>query len=159
MLPPTLTGKTLVLYDGVCALCNGIVRFLLRFDKADRFRYAALQSDFAAEVLKQYKLDPNDLNSVIVITGFGTSAQQIHTRFDAVLASARDLGRIWRIGSLARILPRSVRNCFYDLIANNRYRWFGRYDTCPIPKPEHRVKFVDHIETSPYIDPLSGRML
>ncbi len=144
--PPILTGHSLVLYDGVCGLCNRIVRFLLRFDRHDRFRYAALQSDFARVILSKHRLDPAKLDSVVVITGFATMREQIHTRFDAVLASARELGGIWRIGSLARVFPRQFRNRLYDLIARNRYRWFGSYDTCPIPKPEHRVKFVDHID-------------
>jgi predicted DCC family thiol-disulfide oxidoreductase YuxK len=142
----TLIGKTLVLYDGVCGLCNGIVRFLLRFDNRDQFRYAALQSEFAAEVVRKHGLNPAELDSVVVVTSFGQPDEGAHTKFDAVIASARDLGGIWRIGSLARVLPGWLRNRFYDLIARNRYRMFGRYDTCPIPKPEHRVKFVDHIE-------------
>ncbi|MGZ4789695.1 MAG: thiol-disulfide oxidoreductase DCC family protein [Terriglobales bacterium] len=139
-----LTRKTLVLYDGVCGLCNRIVRFMLRFDRHDRFRYAALQSAFAADILARHQLNSADLDSVVLITNFGQPTETAHTKFDAILAAARDLGGIWRIAALARVFPGRLRTWFYDTVARNRYRWFGRYDACPIPKPEHRVKFVDH---------------
>jgi predicted DCC family thiol-disulfide oxidoreductase YuxK len=139
-----LIGKTLVLYDGVCGLCNRLVRFLLRFDKHDQFRYAALQSEFAVEVLKRRGMDPSNLNSVVLVTGFGLPGEKAHTKFDGVLAGARGLGGIWRLGLMAGVLPRQVRNWIYDVIARNRYKWFGRYETCPIPSLEQRVKFVDH---------------
>jgi predicted DCC family thiol-disulfide oxidoreductase YuxK len=139
-----LAGHTLVLYDGVCGLCNGIVRFMLRFDSHDCFRYAALQSEFAREILKRHDLNPADLDSVVLVTDFGNSNEKAHAKFDAVLAGGHDLGGIWRLAALTRVFPRRLRTWFYDTVARNRYKWFGRYDTCPIPKPEHRVKFVDH---------------
>jgi predicted DCC family thiol-disulfide oxidoreductase YuxK len=137
-------GKTIVLYDGVCGLCYGFVRFMLRFDKRDRFRYAALQSDFAAEVLKRHGLNSNDLSSVVLVTDFGLPREKAHTQFDGVLEGSRGLGGIWKLGLAAKVLPREVRNWIYDAIARNRYKWFGRNETCSIPTLEHRVKFVDH---------------
>src|SRR5215468_3674097 len=95
-----LSGKTLVLYDGVCGLCNRLVRFLLRFDQHDRFRYAALQSEFAAEVVKKHGLDPGDLDSVVLVTDFELPAEKAHKKADAILAAAPDLGGIWRLGSM-----------------------------------------------------------
>lgn len=139
-----LTGKTVVLYDGVCGLCNRIVCFMLRFDGHDRFRYASLQSDFAAGILKRHRFDSADLDSVVLITNFGQPNEAAHSKFEAVLAAARDLGGIWRVAALTRVFPRCLRTWFYNTVARNRYRWFGRYATCPIPKPEHSVKFVDH---------------
>ena len=144
MDPSALTGHTLVLYDGVCGLCNRIVRFMLRFDTHDRFRYAALQGDFGSEILNRYGLNPAELDSVVLVTDVSQPSERIHVKFDAVLAAAKELGGVWRMAALARILPRSSRERLYDFIARHRYGWFGKYDACPIPKPEHRVKFVDH---------------
>jgi predicted DCC family thiol-disulfide oxidoreductase YuxK len=117
---------------------------MLRFDQHDRFRYAALQSEFAAEVLKNHGFNPNELSSVVLVTDYGLPNEKAHTKFDGVLAGARDLGGIWRLGLAAKLLPRAVRNWIYDFVARNRYKWFGRYETCPIPTLEQRVKFVDH---------------
>ena len=138
----------MLFYDGVCGLCNRLVRFLLRFDHNDRFRYATLQSDFTPKILNRHGLNPADLDSVVLISDFGLPTEAAHTKSDAILAAARDLGGIWRLGLLARLLPRPVRNWGYNRIARNRYRIFGRYDSCPLPKPENRVKFVDHIEVN-----------
>ena len=139
-----LIGKTLVLYDGVCGLCNGFVQLLLRYDQQDRFRYAALQSEFAAGILRRHGLNPAELSSVVLVTDVGLPHEMAHTRSDGVLAAARGLGGIWKLGLAAKVLPGAVRNWIYDLVARNRYRWFGRYETCPIPSVEQRVKFVDH---------------
>lgn len=144
IVAPDPIGKTLVLYDGVCGLCSRFVRLLLRFDQRDRFRYAALQSEVAAGILRKHGLDPAELSTVVLVTDFGLPVEKAHTRFDGVLAAARGLGGIWTLGLAAKVLPRAVRNWIYDVVARNRYRWFGRYETCPVPSVEQRVKFVDH---------------
>jgi len=146
VVPTELTGHTLVLYDGVCGLCNRLVRFLLRFDHRDRFRYAAIQSEFAAGVLRKHGLDPAELSSVVLVTDFGRPTEKAYTKSDAILAASRDLGGFWRPGTTFGLLPRAIRDRLYEFVAKNRYRWFGRYEVCPIPKPEHRVKFVHHVE-------------
>jgi predicted DCC family thiol-disulfide oxidoreductase YuxK len=138
-----LTGKTIVLYDGVCALCNRLVRFLLRFDSKNRFRYAPLQSGFAAAALRKHGLDPADLNSVTLIGDYGLPDERPYSRSDAILLAARDLGGIWQLGAGAAVLPKTIRDRVYDLIARNRYRMFGKYQTCPVPKPEVRAKFLN----------------
>ena len=137
-----LTGKTVVLYDGVCGLCNRLVQFLLRYDRHDRFRFAPLQSDFAASLLARHGLNASDLNSVSVVADHGLPTEQSFTKSDAVLRASWDLGGIWRSAEIARLLPPFFRNWFYDLVARNRYRIFGRHDSCPLPKPEHRAKFI-----------------
>ncbi len=138
-----LSGKTIVLYDGVCGLCNRLVRFLLRFDRRNCFRYAALQSDFAGQVLQKHGLNPRDLDSVTVITNYGLPSERAFTKSDAVMRAAWDLGGAWRIAETGRVIPRAIRDWFYDRIARNRYRIFGKYDSCPIPRPEHRSNFID----------------
>jgi predicted DCC family thiol-disulfide oxidoreductase YuxK len=135
-------GKTIVLYDGVCGLCNRIVRLLLRFDRHDRFRYAPLQSDFAHALLRKHGLNAADLNSVSVVTDYGLPAERAFTKSDAVLRASWELGGLWRAAEVGRLLPSAIRDWFYDRVAQNRYRMFGKYDSCPIPNPEDRHKFV-----------------
>jgi predicted DCC family thiol-disulfide oxidoreductase YuxK len=137
-----LTGKTIVFYDGVCGLCNRLVKFLLRFDRRDRFRYAALQSDFAAEVLSKHGLSAADLNSVTLVRSFGLQGERAYTKSDAIMIAAGELGGFWRVGEVALVLPKGIRDKVYEVIARNRYRMFGRYQTCPVPKPEVRAKFI-----------------
>lgn len=138
-----LNGKTIVLYDGVCGLCNRLVRFLLRFDRHDRFRFAALQSEFAGSLLRKHGISSADLNSVSIVTDYGLPAERAFTKSDAVLRAAWDLGGIWRIGEIGRIVPRVMRDWFYDRVAQNRYRMFGKYETCPMPRAEDREKFLE----------------
>jgi predicted DCC family thiol-disulfide oxidoreductase YuxK len=138
-----LTGKTIVLYDGVCGLCNRLVVFLLRSDKGDRFRYAPLQGEFAAEALKKHGINPADQNSVTLIRDYGLESERAYTRSDAILLAVRQLGGIWRLGRVAAVVPGSIRDSVYDLVAQNRYRMFGRYETCPVPKPEESTKFIE----------------
>ena len=138
-----LTGKTIVLYDGVCGLCNRLVRFLLRHDRHDSFRYAALQSEFSSSLLRKHLLNTADLNSVSIVTDYGLPTERAFTKSDAVLRASWELGGIWRIGEIGRLIPRSFRDSLYDLVARNRYRMFGKYETCPMPKAEDREKFVE----------------
>ena len=133
----------IVVYDGVCGLCNRWVQFLLKHDKRDRLRYAALQSEFAASILRRHGLDPDDLDTVCVVLNYGGDAERVLTRSDAVLHLGRELGGVWKIGSWARVLPRWIRDPFYRLVAKNRYRVFGKFDTCMLPEPGHRGKFLD----------------
>ena len=136
------TGQTLVLYDGVCGLCNWLVRFLLRRDRHDHFRFAPLQSEFAQELLRRHGLDTSDLDTVVVLADFGLSSERALTRSDAALWSVRQLGGPWRAFSVAKILPRSLREAAYRLTARYRYRVFGRYDACPLPRAQDRPKFL-----------------
>jgi predicted DCC family thiol-disulfide oxidoreductase YuxK len=131
-----------VLYDGVCALCNRIVRFLLKHDRNDIFRFAPLQSRLAEEVLARHRLRSTAPDTVCLIEHYGQAHERLLTKSDAALYAARELGGIWRAASLFRILPRPVRDFFYDLIARSRYRVFGKYDTCPLPDAKDRPKFL-----------------
>jgi predicted DCC family thiol-disulfide oxidoreductase YuxK len=137
-----LSGKTIVLYDGVCGLCNRLVRFLLRHDRHDSFRFAPLQGDFASTLLHKHGINAADLNSVSIVTDYGKPSERAFTKSDAVLRAAWDLGGSWRIAELGRVLPRAMLDWFYDWVARNRYRWFGKHDTCPLPRAEDREKFV-----------------
>ena len=138
------SANPIVLYDGLCGLCNRSVQFLLRHDKAGRFRFASLQSDFAEKVLGRHGLDPKDLDTVHVVENYDQPGERVLQRSDAVLRAGRELGGLWgACASIARVVPRGLRDLFYRFVATNRYRVFGKYDACMLPDPNQRSRFLD----------------
>lgn len=129
--------KILVLFDGVCNLCNASVQFIIRRDKRERFLFASLQSAAARDVLQRFHIDPESMHSVIVVAD-----GRVHERSDAALRIAAGLGGIWKLMTITRIIPRALRNYVYDLIARRRYSWFGKRNECMIPTPELRSRFL-----------------
>ena len=152
---PESNSKTLVLYDGVCGLCNGLNRFLLKRDLNDHFRFASLQSEFAASLLEQYDINAVDLNTVYVIADFGHPSQRLLARSDAILHVVGRLGGVWGLLRIGRALPRSLRDALYNAVASNRYRFFGKYDVCLMPDERYRRKFLDLVSTPSSLN--SGR--
>ena len=139
-------SNPIVLYDGVCGLCNGLTKFLLRRDRNDRLRFASLQSDFAARILERHGKDNSDLDTVYVVKNYEQPDEQLEqllARSDAILYVLGELGGIWKLSAAAKILPRWLRDKIYNLVARNRYRMFGKYDSCMLPEPKHRRKFLD----------------
>jgi predicted DCC family thiol-disulfide oxidoreductase YuxK len=136
-------GKTVVLFDGVCAVCNRTVRFLLAHDREDQFRYAPLQSAFAAAAAARHGRDGRDLDTLYVIADYGTPAERLYSKSEGMLHLLGEIGGGWRLASVLRLLPRPLLDWGYDSFAKNRYRWFGKYESCPIPTAEERAKFVD----------------
>ena len=136
----------LFLYDGLCGFCNRSVQWLLRHDGTDRFRFAAQQSDVAGEVLLRHGVNRDDMlknNSVYLITDWGTDAERLFQRSDVTVRSLFALGGFWKVlGYGLRVVPRFIRDAGYTLVARNRFRIAGRFDTCPIPAPNERAKFV-----------------
>jgi len=138
MPPPIL------LYDGVCGLCNRFVQFTLRHDRRAVFRFAALQSQIAASILTRHGASPSDLDTVYAILNPNQPDESLLARSDAVLFALHQLGGIWRALALVlRIVPRVLRDWAYGLIARNRYRLFGRYDSCLLPSESDRTRFLD----------------
>jgi predicted DCC family thiol-disulfide oxidoreductase YuxK len=135
--------QPVILFDGVCGLCNGAVRFVLRHDPAGRFRFAPLQSEFARTALDRHGADPSELSTVCLLLEPGTPRERLLAGSDAVLAAARELGGPWSLLALGRILPRALRDRAYRAVARNRYRWFGRYEACPLPGPDVRDRFIE----------------
>lgn len=135
-------SNPIILYDGVCGLCNRLNQFLLKRDKDDRFRFASLQSDFASELLKGHGLDANDLDTVYVVVDYGKPGERVLARSDAVLYALQQLGGPWSVARLATVLPRALRNAAYNIVARNRYRVFGKYEVCPIPEERFKHKFL-----------------
>jgi predicted DCC family thiol-disulfide oxidoreductase YuxK len=138
----------LVLYDGVCGLCNRLNQFILKRDSGDRFRFAALQSSIAGEILRRYGRDTSDLNTVYVIVNYGEPDERLLSKGRAVLFVLRTLGGIWGLARIFELLPTRLLDRFYDVVARRRYRWFGRFDSCVVPQPRDRSKFLDDGATS-----------
>jgi len=136
-------GTALILYDGVCGLCNRGVRFVLKRDRNGVFRFAALQSSASRKILAQYGVDPDALDTFYVVVDFGKARERLLSRSAAALHIAARLGGIWKVVAVFRILPSRLRDLAYDFIARHRYRIFGRYDTCPLPEARYRERFID----------------
>src|SRR4051812_9684678 len=137
-----IEGRALLLYDGVCALCNGVVQFLMTRDRLDRFRYAPLQSDLGREVLARFGIYAFP-DGVMLLTYALTPGERLYERSDAVAVALELLGRSWRLaGRVLWLVPRPLRDWGYAVVARFRYRVFGRYDTCPIPAPEQRGRLL-----------------
>jgi predicted DCC family thiol-disulfide oxidoreductase YuxK len=136
-------SNPIVLYDGVCGLCNRLNKFLLKRDTHDRLRFASLQSNFAAAVLRRHGANPQDLDTVYVVVDHGKPTERLLARSDAILYLLAQLDGIWKLGSVGRFLPRVLRDGAYGIVARNRYRVFGKYDSCMLPDPKHRTKFLE----------------
>jgi predicted DCC family thiol-disulfide oxidoreductase YuxK len=134
----------IILYDGVCGFCNRTVQFILRRDSHDRFRFAALQSDFARSVLEKQGINPGKIETLYLVLDHGLPTERVEQRSDAAISILRELGFFWRaLANLGAIFPRGIRDWEYNLIARYRYRIFGKYDSCPLPLPGDRGKFLD----------------
>jgi predicted DCC family thiol-disulfide oxidoreductase YuxK len=127
---------SVILFDGVCNLCNGFVQFVLGRDPRGRFTFASLQSRAAARVLNGHPIDVLP-DSLVLVEG-----ERLFTRSTAALRIARGLIFPWNLAYAFIVLPRPLRDWVYDLVARNRYRWFGRRDVCMIPTPELRARFL-----------------
>jgi len=136
--------RPILLYDGVCGFCNRMVQFILRRDRNAVFRFAALQSAFAREILARHGAIPVELDTFYVVLHHKQAEESLLPRSEAVLFVFKKLGGFWRaLGAIGRVVPRPLLDFAYRTIANNRYRLFGRYDECPIPPPEVRARFLD----------------
>lgn len=118
----------LILFDGVCVLCNGWARFVARHDRGQVFRLATAQSDVGQGIYRQLNLSPVTFDTLVVhLNG------RYHTDTDAILTVLSQFGGLWRLVNAARLIPRPARDWAYRHLARNRYRWFGRHDACPLP--------------------------
>lgn len=127
-----------ILFDGVCNLCTASVTFVIQRDVNKSFRFASLQSDFGQKILMQEGIDSQGFDTVILIKN-----ERLFTRSDAALEIARDLSGAWPALYLFKIIPSRIRNLVYNWIAKNRYRWFGKKDSCMIPTAELKARFID----------------
>ena len=138
MPPPIL------LYDGVCGLCNRLVQFILRRDRNAVFRFASLQSALAARILTRHGANPRDLDTVAVVVNHDFPGESLLSRSDAVLFILHQLGGLSRAAAFfLQLLPRFLRDSVYNAIARHRYRIFGRSETCILPSAQDRTRFLD----------------
>ncbi len=135
-------AKDVVLFDGVCALCDSSVRFLLARDPAGKLAYAPLQGETARAALARHPGADESLSTILYVRGMGTKSEQLYDRSDAAFEILRDLGGVWRFVAWLRFIPRPIRNTVYDFIARRRYRWFGKFDACRLPKPGTNERFL-----------------
>jgi predicted DCC family thiol-disulfide oxidoreductase YuxK len=141
---PASISNPVILYDGVCGLCNRLVQFVLKHDSQDRFRFASLQTDFAARVLRRHGAAPEDLDTVYLVLDHALPGERLASRSDAAVVILRELGGGWSLLGLAiRVFPGWLRNWGYNLVARNRYRFFGKFDSCPVPDEKVRRKFLE----------------
>ena len=130
-------NKSLLLFDGVCNLCNSSVQFILLRDKKDRFRFASLQSDYGQDLLREHNLPTETFNSLVLVEN-----GKVYKKSTAALRIARKLKGLWPLLFAFIIIPPFIRNFVYDIIAKNRYRWFGKKEECMLPRPEWKQKFL-----------------
>jgi len=127
-----------ILFDGVCNLCNGAVLFIIRRDPNGVFRFASLQSDAGQDILKRHDLPAEDFDTLVLAIG-----DTVYTKSTAALLIFRRLRGVWGLAYLARVVPRFVRDAVYAKVAKNRYRWFGKREVCMTPTPDLKARFLE----------------
>jgi predicted DCC family thiol-disulfide oxidoreductase YuxK len=137
MSDSTKQDYPIVLFDGVCNLCNGAVKFAIKRDKKGVMRFASLQSELAGNLMRKHNIDENQLKTFIFIEN-----DRAYTRSTAALKLAKNLDGLWPLFYAFIIIPKPIRDAVYTIISNNRYRWFGKQDSCMIPTPEIRARFL-----------------
>jgi predicted DCC family thiol-disulfide oxidoreductase YuxK len=129
-------NKPVILFDGVCNLCNNSVQFVIKRDKENRFQFASLQSEFGQNLLSQYKLSSGDFDSFILLEN-----DTLYTKSTGALKVLSQLHN-WRWARILLLVPKFIRDAVYSFIARNRYRWFGKREACWVPTPELKAKFL-----------------
>lgn len=127
-----------IVFDGQCVLCNGWVRFLLRHDRAQRYRFASMQGRTGHALLQRHGLDPHDPVSFLLV-----EEATAYTGTEAIVRVLAGLGGAWRAAIVMRLLPAAVRDRLYRLVARNRLRWLGRSAQCVVPDAAQRARFLD----------------
>ncbi|HEX8193914.1 MAG TPA: thiol-disulfide oxidoreductase DCC family protein [Allosphingosinicella sp.] len=132
-----MSAQPVILFDALCVLCSANARFILRHDRRAHFRLASIQSAAGAALCRRFGLDPDDPETLLLVEG-----DRALRNSDAVLAIWSGLGWPWRAAALFRLVPRRLRDPLYLWVARNRYRLFGRYDTCWVPSPADRERLL-----------------
>jgi len=132
-------SQPILFFDGVCNLCNSTIDYVIRKDASETIRFAPLQSDTAAKLLPDHNIDPNDLDTVILLQD-----SQVYTRAAAAIRIMDIIGGWMKIPAfIGKLMPSFISNAIYRLVARNRYRWFGKEETCRIPTAAEATRFLD----------------
>jgi predicted DCC family thiol-disulfide oxidoreductase YuxK len=126
-----------ILFDGVCNLCSGAVAFIIKRDKSARYKFAALQSENGKNLISKFNLSPDKIDSILLLEN-----DKYFIKSTAVIKICRDLRALWPLVYIFILIPKSLRDYVYDLIAKNRYRWFGKKEQCLIPGEELESRFL-----------------
>jgi len=129
--------KPIILFDGICNLCNSSVKFILKHDKKEQFLFTSLQSDAATKILLQLNYKNNDLSSIVLIDD-----NNIYLKSTAALRITKELSPFWNWFYVMIIIPKKLRDYIYDFIANNRYKWFGKRNTCLVAYSKYKERFI-----------------
>ena len=132
-------GKKIILFDGVCNLCDSAVQYVIKRDKNDVFRFAALQSEIGKKILNHIGIDPKKTDSVVLYE----PGLAYYYKSDAALEISKYLSGFINLSNIFRILPRISRDLIYDAVARNRYKWYGKKTDCLIPSAELKAKFLE----------------
>ena len=127
----------MVVFDGVCNLCSHTVEFIVRHEVSPSLRFASVQSPAGARIMRECGLDPEDARTFVLVEG-----EQVYFRSEAAIRVSRYLRQPWRSLALLRLVPRVARDWLYDVVARNRYRWFGRRDVCVVPSAAMASRFL-----------------
>ncbi|MBF2709277.1 thiol-disulfide oxidoreductase DCC family protein [Flavobacterium soyangense] len=132
-------NKKIILFDGVCNLCDSTVQFIIKHDKKDIFRFVSLQSELGQEILKHIGINPANIYSIILYE----PGVAYYYKSQAALEIAKNLGGFFHVGTIFKIIPTGIRNYLYDYIAKNRYKWYGKKETCMVPTEQLKLKFLE----------------
>lgn len=130
--------KKIILFDGVCNLCDNVVRFIIKRDKKDSFRFVPLQSELGGAIVKHIGVDAAKMDSILLYE----PGHAYYYKAEAALQIAREIGGVYYLLSLLSFFPKSLSNSVYDYVARNRYKWYGKKAECMIPTPDMKAKFL-----------------
>ena len=131
-------NKKIILFDGVCNLCDKAVQFVIEHDKKDIFRFVSLQSELGQQILKRIGVNPTNVDSVILYQ----PGVAYYYKSSAALEIARSLGGFFHLGTIFKLIPTEIRNRLYDYVAKNRYKWYGKKESCLFPSTQNINKFL-----------------
>ena len=134
-----IENKKIILFDGVCNLCNRSVQYVIKHDTRNDFKFAALQSEIGQKLAQERGIDTSVVDSIILIE----PGVAYYTKSTAALKIAQSFGGAWGLTSVLEWIPEKIRNWVYDYVARNRYHWYGKKDACMIPTTELKSKFLD----------------
>lgn len=133
-----IQDNKIILFDGVCNLCNSTVQYVIKRDKRNVYRFAALQSEIGKKLAEERGIDTSQIDSIILIE----PGVAYYTKSTAALKIARSFGGVWQLASVFEWIPEKIRDWVYDYIAKNRYKWYGKKAVCMVPSPENNERFL-----------------